>query len=114
MQISDYVAIGIVLFFVILGLLGSFKWIIQLLSGLLIGLMVLCCIAYLTENPRFDSVSQGLFEQGRIFPYLKSQMKSVQDCIDKNKLVSKVDTPSQSFIESKYAINVSSNKDRQP
>jgi hypothetical protein len=114
MQISDYVAIGIVLFFVILGLLGSFKWIVQLLSGLLIGLIVLCCIVYLTENPRFDAVSQGLFERGMIFPYLKSQMKSVQDYIDKNKLVSKVDAPSQSFVESKYALNVSNDKDRQP
>jgi hypothetical protein len=114
MVISDYVAIGIVLFFVILGLLGSLRWITQVLYGLFIGLVVLCGIVYMTGNPTVNTVSKGLFEKGKIFPYLKNQMESVQEYISKIELISKVDTRSQSSAQSKYVFSASNDKNKQP
>lgn len=79
METSDLIAIGILLFFVILGLLGSFKWLVQLFVGLLVGLLVLVFVSVVAENPKFDFLSRGIFKQGVIVPFIRKQVDPVHD-----------------------------------
>jgi len=79
MLIGDKIAIGIFILCVILGVLGTFRWLMYLITGLIIGLLILACIGLLVDNPTFDELSQGVFKQSVVIPYIRSQVKYFQD-----------------------------------
>lgn len=81
MAMSDIIAIGILIFCIVLGALGSFKWLIYLVAGMVVGLLILICISLLVENPQFDKLSQGIFRHGFVVPYIKSRVDRVEDFI---------------------------------
>ena len=37
------------------------------------------CIGLLVDNPTFDELSRGVFKQGFIIPYIRNQIKHIQD-----------------------------------
>jgi multisubunit Na+/H+ antiporter MnhB subunit len=74
MVIGDFIAIGIVLFCIVLGISGALKWLMRLLLGAALGLLVLALIGLLVSNQRFDNISHGLFKQGVVIPYIRHQV----------------------------------------
>lgn len=81
METGDFIAIGILLFCVILGILGQFKWLLQIITGMVVGLLVLGGISLLAENPKIDWLSRGVFKQGVILPYIRSQVNTVEKLV---------------------------------
>lgn len=74
---SDLIAIGILVLCIILAMFGVLKWLFRFLAGVALGLLILSCIALLASNPKFDQVSRGAFRDGRVIPYLRSQVSTV-------------------------------------
>lgn len=86
MAIGDMITIGIVIFFVILGLLGTFKWMLNILAGAVCGLIVIVGISLLVDNIQFDKLSNGIFKDGVIIPQIKQQIEPIQDCFGQVKV----------------------------
>ena len=74
MVIGDFIAIGIVLFCIFLGISGALKWLMRLLLGATLGLLILALIGLLVPNQRFNNISHGLFRQGVVIPYIRQQV----------------------------------------
>ena len=77
MVMSDSIAVSILLFCMVLGILGALKWLLRLFAGIALGLLILTCIGLLTDNPRFDQISRGAFKDGTVIPYLMDQVSTV-------------------------------------
>jgi hypothetical protein len=87
MSLGDKISIGIVIFCVVLGALGAFRWFLHLFAGAVFGLLILVCIGLLVDNPRFDEVSRGIFKEGVVISYIKKQITVVQDVISRSDTV---------------------------
>jgi hypothetical protein len=81
MVLGDKIAIGILIFCVVLGALGTFKWLLHLFAGVVFGLLILVCVGLLADNPRFDKLSGGVFKHGVVIPYIRNQITIIQDLI---------------------------------
>jgi len=79
MLIGDKIAIGIFILCLILGVFGAFRWLMYLITGAVVGLLILVCIGLLVDNSTFDELSRGVFKQGIVIPYIRSQVKHIQD-----------------------------------
>ena len=84
MVMTDFIAVGIVLFCVFLSMSGALKWLMRVLLGAALGLAVLAVIGLMVSNPRFDELSGGLFRQGRVIPYIRQQVGLVGDFMSQN------------------------------
>jgi len=81
MAFADKIAIGILIFCILLGGFGLFKWLVRVLEGILVGIAVLVCVALLVNNPHFNDLSKGTMKGGTIIPYIRNQITIVQDLI---------------------------------
>lgn len=84
MATSDLIAIGILIFCIVLSVLGTLKWLLRFIAGVILGLMILACIGLLSDNPKFDKVSRGVFRGGVVIPCMKSQIQSVGEFISRS------------------------------
>lgn len=84
MALSDFIAVGIVLFCSLLGLIGALKWLMRLILGAAFGLAVLVLIGLLVPNESFDEVSHGIFRQGTVIPYVRQRVGAVGDLMSRN------------------------------
>jgi len=74
MVTGDFIAIGILLVCIVLGVSGALKWLMRLVLGAALGLLILALIGLLVSNQRFNDISHGLFEQGVVIPYVRHQV----------------------------------------
>ncbi len=81
MVIGDFIAIGIVLVCIFLGVSGALKWLMRLFLGAVLGLVILVLIGLLVPNQRFNDISGGLFRQGVVIPYIRHQAGVVGDFV---------------------------------
>lgn len=81
MVTSDLIAIGIVVLCVVLGILGTFKWLLRFAAGMVLGLAILACLGLLAENPKFNEASRGIFTGGVVIPCMRNQVRSVGEFI---------------------------------
>lgn len=81
MMTSDFIAIVILIFCIVLGLLGILKWLLRFFAGVVLGILILVCIGLLAENPKFNEVSHGAFRDGKVIPYIRNQIGAVGDFI---------------------------------
>jgi|GEM_PF-4323047 len=86
MGIGDMIVIGIVIFFVVLGSLGAFKWILNILAGAVCGLLIIVGISLLVDNAQFNKLSSGIFKDGIIVPQIKKHIEPIQDCFGQRNL----------------------------
>ena len=76
---TDIIAISIVLVCVLLSVSGALKWFLRIGAGMLLGILILVCLGFLADNPKFNEMSRGLFRGGTIIPCVKNQVVSVTD-----------------------------------
>jgi hypothetical protein len=74
MATSDIIAVVVMISCTILGILGTFKWLVRFLTGALLGFLILACVAVLAEKPKFDEYSSGVFRDGIVIPYVRRQI----------------------------------------
>ena len=84
MATSDLIAVGILIFCIVLSVLGTLKWLLRLIAGVVLGLMILACIGLLSGNPKFDKVSQGVFRGGVVIPCMRNQVRSIGEFISRS------------------------------
>jgi len=83
MVTSDLVAIGIVVVCIVLGILGTFKWLLRFAAGMVLGLAILACLGLLAENPKFNDASRGIFKGGVVIPCMRNQVRYVGEFISR-------------------------------
>ena len=83
MMTSDLIAIGILIFCIVLSLLGILKWLLRFCAGVVLGILILVCVGLLAENPKFNEVSRGAFRDGTVIPYIRNQIGAVGDFISR-------------------------------
>ena len=79
MAFSDVIANSVIVVCVVLGILGTFKWLVRLFAGALLGIVVLCVVALLSANPKFNELSKGLFREGVVVPCVRQQITMLID-----------------------------------
>ena len=79
MASSDVIAISVIVVCVVLGILGTFKWLIRLFAGVMLGMLVLCVVAVLSANPKFNELSKGLFREGIVVPCMRQHITTLVD-----------------------------------
>ena len=84
MVTGDFIAIGIVLVCIVLGVSGALKWLMRLALGAALGLLILALIGLLASNQRFNDMSHGLFKQGVVIPYIRHQVGIVGRFVHEN------------------------------
>jgi hypothetical protein len=77
MNLADMVAISIIVVCIVLGLSGAFKWLLRLITGLLLGTAIVVCLGFLADNQAFDHASKGFFREGKLIPSVKSHVVSI-------------------------------------
>ena len=74
---GDFIAVGIVVLCILLAMFGVLKWMFRFLAGVVLGLLILSCIALLAGNPKFDQLSRGAFRNGKVIPFMRAQVTTV-------------------------------------
>jgi len=74
---TDVIAVSIVVLCVVLVVSGAMKWFLRIGAGILLGIVILICLGFLADNPRFNEISKGFFKGGEIIPCVKSQMTAL-------------------------------------
>lgn len=115
MAIGDMIVIGVVIFFMILGSLGAFKWILNILAGAICGLLIIVGITLLVDNAQFNKLSSGIFKDGVIVPQIKKHIEPIQNCFGQSNLsddveVSTCDRNEDSIVARLIAKNVDKHK----
>lgn len=72
---GDIVAIGIIVLCLVIGL-TTLKLLSRVLMGIFLGLIVLSCIGFLSDNTKFNELTHGIFETGVVIPYVKQKTTS--------------------------------------
>jgi hypothetical protein len=85
MVTSDIIAVVVMISCVVLGLLGTFKWLVRFLAGALLGFLILACVALLVERPKFDELSNGVFKRGVVIPCIRKQVSNLGEIISIDK-----------------------------
>ena len=88
MATSDYIAFGILIFCMCLGLFGLLKWLLRVVAGAALGVLILACLSFMAEDPQFNTISRGVFRQGVVFPCMRSHICSLHEFRDDDTLVS--------------------------
>jgi hypothetical protein len=81
MVTGDMIALGVLVTCILLATCGLFKWLIKIAVGLVFGLFLLVCISILISNPVFDKLTNGVFKEGQIIPYLREQIEPIEKLI---------------------------------
>jgi hypothetical protein len=76
---TDIIAISIVLVCILLVISGTLKWVLRLMVGIVLGIVILICLGFLADNPRFNEMSKGFFQSGTIIPGVKNHIVSIAD-----------------------------------
>jgi len=71
MTTGDYVSIGILALFVVLGVAGAFRWVVRAVLGLAVGCAVLIALSYSASVPAVGQAGE-LLGDGQITPALRS------------------------------------------
>jgi len=83
MATSDFIAISILIVCAVLGVLGTFKWLLRFAVGIILGLMILVCLGLLADNPKFDQASRGIFKGGVVIPCMRNQAYTIGEFISR-------------------------------
>ena len=78
MSAGDYIAIGVLGLFALLGVMGSLRWLIQAAIGVAVGCLVLIALSRAQSVPALGRVG-ALLNDGHITPSLTRQMDIVAD-----------------------------------
>jgi len=77
MMTADIIAVSIVFLCLLLVLSGALKWLLRIGAGILLGVVILICLGFLADNPRFHELSKGFLKDGTIIHCVKSQVVSI-------------------------------------
>lgn len=83
MATSDFIAISILIICAILGVLGTLKWLFRFIVGIILGVMILVCLGFLTENAKFNQASRGIFKGGVVIPCMRNQAYTIGEIISR-------------------------------
>ena len=77
MVMSDYIALGILIFCISLGLCGLLKWLLRFIAGAAVGVVILIGLSFLANDPHFNKFSHGVFREGLVFPCMRNHITSL-------------------------------------
>jgi len=75
MTTSDYIALGVLALFALLGIKGAFRWATGTVAGLFLGAVVLGITACVCLLPFVGDGIRDLISDGRIVPFFGEQVK---------------------------------------
>jgi MFS superfamily sulfate permease-like transporter len=79
MNLVDWIALGSVVLFVLLGTLGVFRRVAGAAVGLIIAALLLWALGALSQTVWFDTATRGTFRDGVVIPYVARRMADIAD-----------------------------------